>query len=181
MEKWKDVCGYEGLYKISNYRRVYSCYKHRILSSSDKTGWYLSVGLSKNGKLKTHRIHRLVAEHFLENPNNLNVVNHKDMNKQNNNYKNLEWVTTRENILHAIHNKPSILRGLKKIHKGKMIVQKNLKGDVIAVYQNARYASEATGVCLRNIQQVASKEEYKPGKIRHQAGGYKWEFCNEHN
>ena len=68
--------------------------------SRDKDG-YLRICLTKNGKEKTFKIHRLVALHFIVNPGNKKQVNHKDGNKENNNDWNLEWNTPKENIVHS--------------------------------------------------------------------------------
>ena len=66
-------------------------------------GKYLFVILQKNGHKKHFKVHRLVASHFVKNPNNNPIVNHIDGNKENNHYKNLEWVTYKENSLHAVN------------------------------------------------------------------------------
>lgn len=114
-EIWKDVTGYEGLYKISNHGRVLSCKRitirgnsrtnrpERILSNKFNHQ-YEFVKLSKNGIRHNIVIHRLVAIHFVENPENKPNVNHKDLNKRNNHYTNLEWVTSSENNIHASVN-----------------------------------------------------------------------------
>lgn len=62
---------------------------------------YKYINLCKNGKVKTYFIHRLVATHFVKNPKNKPQVNHIDGNSLNNNYKNLEWCTSSENVQHA--------------------------------------------------------------------------------
>ena len=95
MEEWRDIKGYEGLYQISNKGGVKSLHnkKEKILKPFKSNNNYLSINLYKNNKLKTYLIHRLVAEAFLPNPDNLPVVNHKDENKLNNNVENLEWCT----------------------------------------------------------------------------------------
>ena len=94
-EYWKPVVGYEGLYMVSNRGRVKSMnYNHsgkeRIMKQKIQGGYY-SVNLSKNGIIKTYLVHRLVAEAFLDNPNNYKEVNHKDECKANNVVTNLEW------------------------------------------------------------------------------------------
>jgi len=81
---WKDIKGYEGLYQISDSGEVKSMnYNHtnneKLLKLRTKKG-YLEVSLSKNGKQKFYLVHRLVAMHFLDNPNNYSIVNHKDEN-----------------------------------------------------------------------------------------------------
>jgi hypothetical protein len=102
-EIWKDIKGYEGLYKISNKGNVMSLRKTngesngmRKLSYSHKG--YLIIVLSKEGKPKTHRVHRLVATAFIPNPYNLPEVNHIDENKTNNSAENLEWCTQIYNL-----------------------------------------------------------------------------------
>jgi len=101
MEIYKDVIGYEGIYKVSNLGNIktfwYGNEKIKILSS-DKNG-YLHTGLSKNGLIKTRKIHQLVAEAFLNHTRcGLKlVINHIDFNKANNKVENLEIVTAREN------------------------------------------------------------------------------------
>ena len=87
----KDVKGFEGLYKISNDGKVWSEYKKDFLKPRLSMDGYERVALSSNGKRYEYRVSRLVAEAFVENPNNLPQVNHKDYNTKNNWYENLEW------------------------------------------------------------------------------------------
>jgi len=91
-EQWKDIIGYEGLYQISNLGSVKSLKygKERILKPIKKKDGYLTVVLY-NGVEKKMYIHRLVAINFIPNENNLQEINHKDENKDNNCVKNLEW------------------------------------------------------------------------------------------
>ena len=107
-EIWKDIKDYEGLYQVSNLGRIKSCerivkrgdnhkpVKERILKMGDKCG-YKYVILSKSGKGKTGWVHRLVAQAFISNPDNLSCINHKDENPTNNRVDNLEWCTYRYN------------------------------------------------------------------------------------
>lgn len=101
-EIFKDIEGYEGIYQISNLGRVKSLnYNHtrkeKILKPRNCHS-YLRVQLYKNGQKEMPFIHRLVAQAFLSNPQNLPEVNHKDEDKSNNCVDNLEWVTRKENI-----------------------------------------------------------------------------------
>lgn len=103
---WKDIPGYEGIYQISNYGEVKSLNYHntskeRILKpAKDKKG-YLRCALSKQNKLVTFKIHRLVASVFIPNPLNLPMVNHIDCKKTNNHVSNLEWCDNSYNQKHA--------------------------------------------------------------------------------
>lgn len=123
-EEWKDIKNYEGLYQISNLGRVKSLVgwngkryisRERVLEPTkrnDKRTTYQRaiVSLTKDGKKKDYRVHRLVAEAFIPNPQNKPQVNHIDGNPLNNNVSNLEWVTDKENKLHAIDNELIIHR-----------------------------------------------------------------------
>ena len=110
-EIWRPVVGYEGLYEISSYGRVRSLdmyvkigygndrlHKGKVLNPAKDTGGYLKVHLYCNGKQKTIDVHRLVAQAFLPNPDNLPQVNHKDEDKTNNNVTNLEFCTAKYNL-----------------------------------------------------------------------------------
>lgn len=101
-EMWKSIKNYEGYYEISNLGQVRSIKRNLILKSAVDTHGYLHVVLYKNNTKKDVRIHRLVAETFIENQNNLAQVNHIDGNKLNNRVDNLEWCTNLENHNHAV-------------------------------------------------------------------------------
>jgi len=118
-EIWKNIDGYNGKYKISNFGRVLSIkkkgfsihssgrkyfYKGKdiFLKASNKT--YKCFALTKNGKTKYFQLHRLLAKAFIPNPENKPCINHKDGNKYNNYLYNLEWCTYSENIIHAYKN-----------------------------------------------------------------------------
>ena len=103
MEEFKDIKGYEGLYQVSSLGRVKSLgnnktKKEKILKLIEHSQGYLIVNLYKEGKRKTIKIHRLVAEAFIDNPNNYPIINHKDENPSNNNVENLEWCNHKYNV-----------------------------------------------------------------------------------
>lgn len=107
LEIWKDVVGYEGLYKVSNKGNVYSVARKDtigrkrvglILKPKLHAEGYLRVTLHKNGTRKNKLIHRLVLEAFVPNPNDYPEVNHRDEDKKNNNVENLEWCTGDYNL-----------------------------------------------------------------------------------
>lgn len=109
-ELWKDIKGFEGYYQVSNYGNARSLdrvietkrgprtYKGQSLTLSEHTGGYLNISLGRKNK---RFVHRLVAEAFISNPNDLPEVNHKDGDKRNNYVSNLEWVTPSDNQLHS--------------------------------------------------------------------------------
>lgn len=102
-EIFKKIFGYEGLYKISNRGNVFSHNKDGIMKPLTKKG-YLMIRLSKDGKERVFFVHRLVAQAFIPNPENLATVNHKDFNKTNNDVRNLEWMSAVDNVKHAREN-----------------------------------------------------------------------------
>ena len=96
-EVWKPVLDFDG-YEVSSYGRIWSNKKHIIMSPGKQKSGYYIVCFQKGGKSYTKSVHRLVAEAFIPNPNNLPQVNHKDENKGNNTVENLEWCTSEYNI-----------------------------------------------------------------------------------
>jgi len=93
--EWKWIEGYENLYKICENGDVISCKfnKEKILKPSIDSNGYLKVGLCKNNKQKKFRIHRLIAIHFIENPEDYKCVNHINGNRSDNSIVNLRWIT----------------------------------------------------------------------------------------
>lgn len=114
-EVWKSVIGYEGSYEISNLGRIRSLDRYRSKDGiflkgvlrkpqMDSRGYY-QIGLYKDSKQKLVLLHRLVASHFIENPESKEQINHIDGNKLNNVSNNLEWCTRKENMVHASQSK----------------------------------------------------------------------------
>lgn len=119
-EIWKDIKDFEGIYQISNLGRIkrlakriynegligkkYFDSKERILKPSTISKGYKGITLTKDKKRYSKKVHRLVAETFIPNPENKPQVNHIDCNKENNRIDNLEWCTNSENQIHAFKN-----------------------------------------------------------------------------
>lgn len=103
MEIWKDIAGYGGRYQVSSWGRVRSIQGNKvtILKPYRNDKGYLKVSLHKDSKNNKHRVNRLVALAFVDNPYNLPQVNHKDGNKENNSFTNLEWTTDEINKRHS--------------------------------------------------------------------------------
>lgn len=147
-EIWKDIKGYEGLYQVSNLGRVKTLKlkfgKQRadtIMNPSVSVWGYGRVCLIKNKKGKNYYVHRLVAETFIPNPENLPFVNHIDSDKQNNTVTNLEWVTPKENI-----NKSKIV---KEMPRWNQIAVKDNYGNVFRSY---REAEKHWGIALNTVK-----------------------------
>ena len=148
-EQWRPVVGYEGLYEVSSYGNVRSIKRDIILKPRDN-GVYLRVNLYKNGKLKGCSVHRLVAEAFIPNPENLETVNHIDEDKTNNHVYNLEWMTRKENVRHSKCKKVLCI-------------------ETGEVYDSMTEAVENTGIAQSSISTCCN------GKLKH-AGGFHWCF-----
>ena len=110
IRKWKDIPGYEGLYQVSNIGEIKSLnykqtHKPHLLSQAKDRDGYFRVVLVKDKQRKNKLVHRLVAEAFIPNPNNLPQVNHKDEQAGNNIVTNLEWCTAKYNVNYGTRNK----------------------------------------------------------------------------
>lgn len=162
VEEWKDIKGYEGLYKISNLGRVKSFQgvKERILKSNIQNCGYEYVVLAMNGKFKTKNIHRLVAEIFIPNPNNYKEINHIDENKHNNNVNNLEWCTRSYNASYG--NTPK--------SKEKVILQYNKNGDFIKKWKSISEVERQLKISHVSIVNNCKNK-------RKTAGGYIWKYA----
>lgn len=111
IEEWRAIEGYDGLYEVSNLGRVRSNNFYRfkephIISSHIRKDGYKTLALSKNNVTKTYTVHRLVANAFLPNPNNLEMINHKDEDRSNNCVENLEWCSRSYNQLYSLKLHP---------------------------------------------------------------------------
>jgi hypothetical protein len=183
---FRDIKDYEGMYKVSNLGRVKSLgnggsYKtSRILKPVEIEKGYFQVGLSKNGKTKMCYVHRLVAEAFLPNPENLPEVNHKDENKTNNfvflnedgtvnkEKSNLEWCDRKYNNNYATRNEragKTISKVMTNGKTSKRVLQLTLTGDLIREWpstqecgRNGFYSSAVCNCC--NGKQKSHKGFY---------------------
>lgn len=100
----RDIAGYEGLYAVTSCGKVWSYHSNKFLKPRINKGGYLQVNLSINGKAKNYYIHRLVAEAYIPNPNELPQINHRDECKEHNWLNNLEWCDGKYNSNYGTHN-----------------------------------------------------------------------------
>ena len=148
MEIWKDIKDYEGYYQISSEGNVRNTKTQQILKGDTNNLGYRRVTLYTPIR-KRFFIHRLVALHFCEGYSEELVVNHKDGNKQNNNYLNLEWVTRSENDLHAYNMN---LRQPHPCNFKHRIISYNLKtNEVIKIYENTQECCDDLNVARTNV------------------------------
>ena len=101
MKIFKDILGYRGKYRISSWGRVLNAETQKFICPylTEKGYWRVDL-FDVLGHKKHHKVHRLVAKAFIPNPKGKKQVNHKDGNKANNSFTNLEWVTDEENKRH---------------------------------------------------------------------------------
>ena len=177
-EIWKDIKGYEGMYKISNFGRIkslermvksnnnnYRKIKEIILKQrKDKYGYY-KVSLNKDSKSKLYFVHRLVAQAFISNPNNYLCINHKDENKENNEVNNLEWCTVKYNNIYGSR----INRTKEKLKIP--VKQYDLNGNFIKKWDSAIEIYNKLGYDFSLIRKCCKNNRYS-------AYGYKWESDN---
>lgn len=203
-EIWKDVKGFENLYQVSNLGRVKSLdrqkwngkifynFKGRILKPVlDGRKNYLFVNLHKNKTRKQMNVHRLVAEAFIPNLDNLPCINHKNEIKTDNRAENLEWCTIAYNSNYGQGKKRMVesrnknndinelirkIKETKKKNKSysyeKAVIQYTMNGDFIAEYSSATEAERKTGICRGGIQRCCI------GRFK-QAKGYIWKYKEE--
>lgn len=194
-EEWRSVCGFEGLYEVSSTGKIRSLDRYvnsRNNSREFKKGvtmkaqinhkGYMTVVLHKENKPYSKTVHRIVAEAFLENKNNLPQINHKDTNKTNNNASNLEWISNYDNMQHAIKHgcyknaftektKAAVLRNQKNAVQKlrKPVTQCDRYGNKIRDYKSITEAGTALGISSSHIGLCCK------GK-RAFCGGFKWKY-----
>lgn len=185
----KPVKGYEGYYEVDQFGRVFSV--DRVVSVDDNgrkydkpiagkqmkqtvhDKGYKVVSLTKDGETKTKFVHRLVAEAFLDNPDNLPMVNHKDEDKTNNFLENLEWCTALYNNTYgnAPKKRAKKLRG-RESEKRIPVIQRNLDGEFINWHPSITEAAKSVNSRPQAISAVCNGE-------RKSNRGYVWIFDGE--
>lgn len=178
-EIWKPVKGYENIYEVSSMGRVKSCERIIVRSNGRKINFpekimkptinhkgYEVIDLRKNGKRECGFVHRLVGKAFIKNPSGKKQINHKNGIKTDNNVENLEWVTNKENMIHAYKN-GLINNNKANKNRSRKIDQLTLENEFIKSYNSIEDAIKATNI--NNISAVCRGH-------RNKAGGFKWRY-----
>lgn len=184
-EIWKDINGYEGLYQVSNFGRVKSLnYNHtkkeEIMTLTPTKRNYMKIHLDKDGKRKYFTIHRLVAQAFIPNPNNYNMVLHKKavLDGGTNSVDNLYWGNNSDNMKDRTRDGHFVNPRKGKFGKenptSKSVLQFDLDNNLIKKYESITQASNETNINNTNISQCC-----KGYKYRKTAGCYIWRYENE--
>lgn len=171
-EQWLPIDGYED-YEVSNYGRVKSLgndktRKEKILKSITNKKGYKVVNLHSGGKQKMFSVHRLVANAFIDNPNNLPQVNHKDENKCNNHVDNLEWCDCKYNLNYGSWIEK---HSGENNHLSKQVIQLTLDNQVINIWDCMHDVERELGFNHGNISKCC-RGQYKS------AYNYKWKYTN---
>ena len=173
METWKDIENYEGLYQVSDKGRIKSfrkstklfCVDEYILKPTLSNNGYYQVTLYDNAKRKKFLVHRLVASTFIDNPQNLKYVNHKDENTLNNNADNLEWCDM------AYNNNYGTAKLRAMLTTSTPVSQYLLSGQKIATYASASIAAKINGINKSVIRQCCRGETLS-------CAGYRWKYVD---
>ena len=160
VETFVKIEGFEN-YEVSNLGKVRNIKSGRVLKTSLNNNGYLRLFLCKNNKRKHLYLHRIIANAFIDNPDEKPCVNHIDENKLNNDLSNLEWCTARENLIHGTRTKRAAEKCFKKV------IQLDLNDNVLNEFESIKQAGQKTGALARNISSCCN------GK-RKSAGGFKW-------
>ena len=180
-EVWKDSPGYEGMYQVSNLGQVRSYGRYcnnrynkvwrpgRILSAGKDNKGYLTVVLCLNDTRHTVKVHRLVAELFIDNPENKDQVNHINGNKQENCVANLEWCTQSENMMHAWQIGLQSRVHKKNDSRSFKVTQHNDDMEIVGKFPSMMEAERQTGINGASIARAAKKGG--------RAGGYFWKYA----
>ena len=175
-EIWKDIKGYEGLYQISNLGNVKKLINNKYMAISKDLGYETVKLTNKNGNRRHLFLHRIIADVFIPNPNNYKIVNHIDCNKFNNNIKNLEWCTQKENVKHAWKN--NLCERTKKAcakngkNNSKKIIQLDKNKNIVKVWESTMEIERTLKIKHNNISFCCKNKERT-------AKGYYWEYYNQ--
>ena len=156
MEVWKDIDGFDGMYRVSNTGKVYSARRDIILKpKTDRYGYY-ALSLWDGKKCHHTTVHRLVASAFLEKPDGCNVVNHLVCNKKNNNADNLEWTTVQRNTKHAYDKVEHYQEHVQRINKigieaRKIKIDAFYNGEYIGSYNGKKETAERLGISEKTV------------------------------
>ena len=172
VEICKPVVGYEGLYEISNKGRVRNTKRNKLVVDRTQRK-YSKVSLYKNGVHKDFLIHRLVAEAFIPNPDNLPCVNHRDENTKNNCAENLEWCTYKYNNNYGTHLEKLSKNNMNNSKLSKPVAQYTREGVLVAIYPSLGEASRQNGFSSIFISCCCRKI-----KSYNTAYGYKWKYLD---
>lgn len=171
---WKDIPGYEGIYKVSTEGKVKSFLvdkRGRPMCSKVGSHGYKVVNLWKDKKGKSFLVHRLVGQSFLEMDDGDTVINHKDNIRTNNNVSNLEWCTQKENLAHA--------EAIGVCDFSRMpVAQYSLKGKLMATWRSATEASKSFEPLLDTRHRNSKISSCAKGN-RKTAYGYRWKYLTE--
>ena len=164
-EIWCPIKGYEGLYEVSDKGRVRSMKfgKERILSPGKLQNGYLRVNFCKNGEKKNLLVHRLVAQAFIPNPDNMTEVNHKDEDKDNNSVQNLEWCDRKYNVNYGNRNQ------MVSMKLSKPILQYTKSGEFVREWKSTYDVERNLGYFHNSISYCCN------GKNK-SAYGYVWKY-----
>ena len=187
-EIWKDIVWYEWLYQISNTWKVKSFHRWliKVIKWIVNTYWYYNLILSKSWFTRWLKLHRIVAQAFIPNPENKPCVNHINWVKTDNRIENLEWCTYSENNLHAYRtwlktvtdnhifktNNPHLWKRWHKSRLARRVYQISMQWDILREWLSIIEAAEELNICESNIT-MCCKWQYK------QARGFKWKYVNE--
>ena len=175
-EEWKDIVGYENLYKVSNFGNVMSFKRkqpHLLRPGKSIFGYLYVILIDNNKSRKVITIHRLVAKAFIENPKNLPCINHKDECKTNNKASNLEWCDQLYNVNYGTANERRSKILINRKDESKPVLQFDKNGNYLNEYLSIKDAERHTGIYKENICRVCRGE-------RKRAGGYVWKYKNDY-
>lgn len=194
MEIWREIKGYPN-YMVSNLGNVKSLgrwingknkgkrwQEEKIMKQQLFKCGYLYVCLWKERKMKYCRVHRLVAEAFIPNPNNYPIINHKDENRQNNNVENLEWCDQKYNVNFGTATERRRKTNTNHPSYSKVVLQYDLNGNFIKEWPSTMEIERQLGFANTHISNCCKGGYFNNDRNKwvnvSQAYGYKWQYKN---